>query len=420
MEKRRHDGKRRVVITGLGVISCIGQGKENFWKGILAEKTGIRRVQRFDTSGYRAKTAGEVNEFKPLDFFEAKRIKRLDRYAQMALVCAKMAMLDSGLKLEPGARNARWGASMGTALGGISEAEDQHSVFMKQGIQSVNPMLALLVFGGSSSSNISIEFGLTGPCTTASNSCASGNMAVGDGYRFIRDGYADVMLTGAAEAPLCPLTFAAFDIIHTMSTIEDPSQSCCPFNAKRDGFVMGEGAGMLVLESEEHALKRGARIYGEVLGYGLSSDAYHMTASLPSGECAARCMTDALKDAGVSPSEVDYINAHGSSTPMNDRNETTAIKLAFNSHSKKVAISGTKGYHAHALGATAAMEAVTCALALHHQHIPPTIHLTEPDPTCDLDYTPLHGRRADVNITLSNAFGFGGVNASVVFKRYQA
>jgi 3-oxoacyl-[acyl-carrier-protein] synthase II len=420
LKGKRHDKKRRVVITGLGVISCIGLGKESLWKGILEEKTGIRQIQKFDTASYDAKTGGEVGSFNALDFFDAKRVRRLDRYAKMALVCAKMAMTDSGLKASPSNRNPRWGASLGTALGGISEAEGEHSIFLQKGVRSVNPMLALLVFGGSSSSNISIEFGLTGPCTTASNSCASGNIAIGEGYRFIRDGYADVMLTGAAEAPLSPLTFAAFDLIHTMSTIQDPSASCCPFNAKRDGFVMAEGGGMLVLEAEEHAKARGAHIYGEILGYSLNSDAFHMTSSLPSGECAARCMQDALSDAGLKPEAVDYINAHGSSTPMNDKNETTAIKLAFGDHAQRVAISGTKGYHGHALGATAAMEAVICALALENQYIPPTIHLNDADPECDLNYTPKHGRKASIDVVLSNAFGFGGVNSCVVMGKYDA
>lgn len=419
MKQKRHDGKRRVVITGLGAITCIGHGKDGLWKGILAEKTGIRRLQRFDASRYRAKTAGEVNDFDPLNFFEAKRIRRLDRYAQMALVCAKMTMKDAGLPSERGVRRPRWGVSMGSALGGVSEAEEQHSVFLQKGIEAINPMLALLVFGGSSSSNISIEFGLTGPCTTVSNSCASGTIAIGEGARYIREGYADVMLTGGAEAPLSPLTFAAFDRIHTMSSIEDPAISCCPFNAKRDGFVMAEGAGMLILESEEHALARGARIDAEFLGYSLNSDAYHMTASLPNGECAARCMKDALRDAGLHPEEIDYINAHGSSTPINDKNETVAIKLALGTHAQRVAISGTKAYHGHALGATGAIEAVIGVRALEYQLIPPTLHLHHPDPECDLDYTPLHGRSSLVRTVLSNSFGFGGVNATIILGRYK-
>lgn len=414
---KRWDGKKRVVITGVSAITCIGIGKAALWRGLQAEKTGIRTIQRFDASPYRAQNAGEILDFDPLKDFEPKRMRRLDRYAQMALAGARMAFMDSGLELKPRARNPRWGASMGTALGGISEAESQHTVFMNKGVGAINPMLALLVFGGSSSSNISIEFGLTGPCTTASNSCASGNIAIGEAYRFIRDGYADVMLTGAAEAPLCPLTFGAFDVLRTMSSLTEAV--CCPFSSRRDGFVMAEGAGMLVLESEEHALKRGAQIRGEVMGYSLNSDAYHMTASLSSGECAARCMTDAVTDAGMRPEQIDYIQAHGSSTPINDKNETTAIKLALGAHAKRVAISGTKAYHGHALGATAAIEAVIATLVLEHQIIPPTLHLEEKDPDCDLDYTPLHARKHEVNTILSNAFGFGGVNSCIVLGKYK-
>ncbi len=409
---------RRVVITGLGVLSCIGNGIDAFWKGILEEKTGIRRITRFDASPFHAKTAGEIPDFDPLEYFDAKRIRRLDRYAQMAMVCAKMAMLDAGLSWKQNLRQPRWGASMGSALGGISEAEEEHTQFIQKGLRSVNPMLALLVFGGSSSSNISIEFGLTGPCTTVSNSCASGNIAIGEGFRYIRDGYADVMLTGAAEAPLSPLTFAAFDLIRTMSGIDNPERSYAPFDLSRNGFVMGEGAGTLVLESEEHARARGARIYGEVQGYALNSDAYHMTSSLESGECAARCMEDAIADARLHPHDIDYINAHASGTPMNDKHETTAIKKTFGDHSKKVAISGTKAYYAHSLGATSAIEAVLCTLAIRNQYIPPTLHLHHPDPDCDLDCTPLHGRQTPLQNTLSNAFGFGGVNSSLVISKY--
>ncbi len=409
---------RRVVITGLSVISCIGIGLENFWNGILKEKTGIRRITRFDPSPFDAKTAGEIHDFDPLQFFDAKRMKRLDRYAQMAMACAKMAVRDSKLPWKPGNRNERWGTSMGSALGGISEAEEQHTRFLHKGIRAINPMLALLVFGGSSSSNISIEFGLMGPCSTVSNSCASGNIAIGEGYRFIRDGYADVMLVGAAEAPLSPLTFAAFDVIHTMSDIDDPERSCAPFSATRSGFVMGEGAGMLVLETEEHARLRGARIYGEIKGYSLNSDAFHMTSSLESGECAARCMKDALTDAGLKPEQIDYINAHASSTTMNDRNETTAIKKVFGNQASRIPISGTKGYYAHSLGATSAIEAVLCTLAIENQRIPPTLHLHEPDPLCDLDCTPLQGRSSPLQNVLSNAFGFGGVNSSIIFGKY--
>lgn len=402
------------MVTGLGVLTCIGQGKEAFWQGILAEKTGLRRIQRFDTAPYRAKVGGEIRDFRPQDHFDARQLKRLDRHTQMALVCARLAMADAGLEVERGVRHPRWGASLGTALGGIAEAEAEHTAFLRDGMRSVNPMLAIQIFGGSSSSQISIEFGLTGPCFTSSNSCASGTMAIGEAYRSVREGETDLMLAGGAEAPLCPLTFGAFDRIHCMSAREDPSAACCPFDRRRDGFVMAEGAALLVLESAEHAQARNAFVYGELRGYARNSDAYHMTASLPDGECAARCMRDALADAGLDPFEVDYINAHASSTPINDRNETLAIKRVLGEHARQVAISGTKGFYGHPLGATGAIEAVVSALALRHQHIPPTLHLQERDPDCDLDYVPVTGRDGAVKVAMSNSFGFGGANASIV------
>jgi 3-oxoacyl-[acyl-carrier-protein] synthase II len=406
-----------VVITGVGVVSCIGQGKDDFWRGILAEKTGLQRIQRFDASPYRARVGGEIRDFRPADHFDARQLKRLDRHTQMALVSARMAVADAGLAAGTAKRDPRWGISLGTALGGIAEAEQAHVAFLREGLKSVNPMLAIQIFGGSSSSNLSIELGLTGPCYTSSNSCASGTMAIGEAYRYIRDGYADRMLAGGSEAPLNPLTFGAFDQIHCMSAQEDPARACRPFDRNRDGFVMAEGAGMLMLESEESARGRGADVYGEIRGYACNSDAYHMTASLADGECAARCIRDALEDAGIRPEEIDYINAHASSTPMNDRNETTAIKRALGDHARRVAVSGTKPFHGHPLGATGAIEAVTCALALRHQHIPPTLHLEERDPDCDIDCVPLHGRSAHVRVALSNSFGFGGVNASIVLAK---
>jgi 3-oxoacyl-[acyl-carrier-protein] synthase II len=307
---------------------------------------------------------------------------------------------------------------LGTALAGMSDAEEDHGRFAGGGARAVNPMLALMIFGGAGSSNVSIELGLGGPCVASSNSCASGNLALGEAARMVRDGTADVMLAGGSEAPLCPLTFSAFDLIHTMSGIRDPSRACCPFSARRDGFVMAEGSAILVLEAEEHARRRGARAYAEFLGAASNSDAWHMTASLASGEQAAACMLAALSDAGVAPSSVDYVNAHASSTPINDRNETVAIHRAFGAHAPRLAISGTKPVHGHALGAVAAMEAAICARAISEGFIPPTANLDEPDPACDLDYVPLKGREARLGVVLSNAFGFGGVNASIVLGRY--
>ncbi len=414
----RHDGTPRVMITGLGALTCLGTGREALWHGILAEKSGFGRLTRFDPAalGLRARCAGEIH-FDASAFADARQQRRLDRHSLMALAVAKMAFADAGLSAKINAPHPRWGVNMGTALAGIAEAEAQHTLFLKEGPKAIHPLLAIQIFGGASSSNISIEFGLTGPCATSSNSCASGTMAIGEAARMIRLGQADVMLAGASEAPLHPLTFSAFDRIHAMSASDDPARACRPFDARRDGFVMAEGAAVLLLESEAHARARGARIYGEIQGYASNSDAYHMTSSLPSGACAARCMLDALKDAGVPPGKVDYINAHGSSTLINDRNETAAIKLALGEHARRVAISGTKAYHGHPLGATGAIEAAICTLALDHQHIPPTLNWEEPDPACDLDYVPNHGRSARLNHILSNSFGFGGVNAVLVISR---
>jgi 3-oxoacyl-[acyl-carrier-protein] synthase II len=345
--------------------------------------------------------------------------KRLDRFAQFALIAAHMAITDAGLTLSqepPGTI----GVTMGTALGGIGMAETQHEAYLHSGLRAVNPALALAVFGASSSCTIAIEFGLTGPNTANSNSCSAGTIAVGDAFRFIHSGYADVMLAGGAESPLVPLCFGAFDLIRAMSTTNDtPTQAYRPFDRHRDGFVMGEGAAVLVLEELQHALARRAMIFGELLGYGLTNDAHHMTAPHPQGTPAAQAMRLALKDAGVAPSAIDYVNAHGSSTLLNDKTETLAIKQVFADYAYALPISSTKPLHAHPLGATGAIEVAICCLALHHQYLPPTINYRTPDPECDLDYVPNHGRTATVDYILKNSFGFGGINASLVLKRYQ-
>jgi 3-oxoacyl-[acyl-carrier-protein] synthase II len=307
---------------------------------------------------------------------------------------------------------------MGSALGGIGFAEEQHDVFRERGLHKVHPALALLVFGASSSCNIAIELGLTGPNVTNSNSCSSGTIAVGEAFEMIRAGRAKVLLAGGAEAPLYPLTFGSFTIIRAMTARnDDPGHSCRPFDRDRDGFVMGEGAAVLVMEEYGHAMERGAKVYAEVLGYGLTNDAYHMTSSLPGGECAAEAIGVALREAGLSPSDIGYINAHGSSTPMNDKHETEAIKRALGEHAYRIPISGTKSFHAHPLGATGAIEAAICALAIKNEYLPPTLNLENPDPDCDLDYIPITGRKAKVDYVLSNSFGFGGMNAVLVFGR---
>ncbi|HEY8835076.1 MAG TPA: beta-ketoacyl-ACP synthase II [Chthoniobacterales bacterium] len=407
--------KRRAVITGIGPITCIGIGRENFWRGLRAEKSGIQQISSFDTSEFNAHCGGEIRDWIPEDYFPPHRLKRLDRYAQFAVASAKMALADAGIPYSKEEPQDRVGVSFGTALGGIANAEYQHSHFLKKGTRGVNQTLALQVFGGSAHSNIAIEFGFRGVGTTNSNSCASGTVAVGEALRYIRDGFADVIVAGGAEAPLSPLTFGAFAIIKTMSQwTGDPALACRPFDSKRDGFVIGEGAAALIIEELEHARNRGARIYAEVLGYSLNNDAFHMTSPLPSGAASIRAMRDALQDAALAPDQIDYINAHASSTQLNDSTETAAIKQVFGEHAKRIPISGTKAYTGHPLGATGAIEAAICALAFDQNWVPPTLNRENPDPACDLDVVPNHGRDVELNYILSNSFGFGGINSCVI------
>jgi 3-oxoacyl-[acyl-carrier-protein] synthase II len=385
---------------------------------LRAEKSGIGQISSFDTSPFNAHCAGQVLNWVPEDHFPPHRLKRLDRYAQFAVASAKMALDDAGIAYSRETPQDRVGVSFGTALGGISNAEQDHARFLKKGTRGVNQTLALQVFGGSGHSNIAIEFGFRGVGTTNSNSCASGTVSVGEALRYIRDDMADIIVAGAAEAPLSPLTFGAFAIIKAMSQwTGDPALACRPFDLDRDGFVMGEGAASLVIEELEHARQRGAHIYAEVLGYSLNNDAFHMTSPLPSAESSIRAIREALADARIEPTAIDYINAHASSTPLNDSNETMAIKQVFGSHADRLPVSGTKAYTAHALGATGAMEAALCALAIDRSWIPPTLNRDNPDPACDLDVIPHHGREAKLNYVMSNSFGFGGINACVIFGR---
>ena len=405
--------KRRAVITGVGPISCIGIGREAFWRGILAEKSGIARLTRFDLQGLEARSAGEINEFDPLDFLPAKSLRRLDRYAQFAVSSALLALADSGLDSSATAPDPRRGVSFGTALAGISNAEKEHDAFLRGGFKAVSPMLALQVFGGSAHSNIAINCGFQGVGTTNSNSCASGTVAIGEALRYIRDDMADVMLAGGSEAPLSPLTYGAFAQIRTMSVAEPPL-SCRPFDRNRDGFVMGEGAASLVVEEYEHAKARGARIYAEILGFSHNNDAHHMTSPHPQGLPTIRAMRNALSDARINPGEIDYINAHGSSTQVNDSNEAHCIHEIFGARAALIPVSGTKAYTAHPLGATGAIEAVICSLAMTEGFLPPTLHYETPDPECLLDVLPDHGRQAKPRKILSNSFGFGGINSCLV------
>jgi 3-oxoacyl-[acyl-carrier-protein] synthase II len=406
----------RVVITGLGAITCVGHGRDGLWQGILREVSGIGSITRFDATDFDAKNAGEINDFHGSDHFPPHKLKRLDRYAQFALVLTKQALDDAGLNVNPENPRADVGVSFGTALGGITTAELTHERFVREGSRAIPAALALQVFGGSAHSNIAISFGLRGYGTTNSNSCASGTVAVGEAFRVIREGRAVAMITGAAEAPLAPLTFGAFDTIKSMAKErKDPQRAVRPFDATRDGFVMSEGGGSLILESLDHARARGAHIYAEVLGYSLNNDAFHMSSSLPDGEAAIGAMEYALDEAKLKPGQIDYINAHASSTPMNDGTEAKAVTKLFGA--KTPAISGTKPYYGHALGASGAIEAAICCLAMEHGHIPPTLNCHEPceEITPGFDLVRLKHRKQALKYILSNSFGFGGINSSLVF-----
>jgi len=408
--------RRRVAITGIGALTPIGISRDALWNGLQAHRSAIRPVTRFDASIYRSQIAAEI-DFHPADFLEERRVRRLDRFGQFTVACARLAIEDSGLNLAAEDLE-RVGSTMGSALGGVGFAEEQFAVFMNEGIKNVAITLATNVFAGAASCNIAIEFGAQGPNSTNAMSCASGTMAIGEGFRQIRDDYADVMICGGVEAPLNQLCYGAFSIIRAMSTRNDaPERASRPFDRERDGFVMGEGAAILVLEEYEHAKARGAHIYAEISGYAFCNDAHHMTAPRPDGSQAARAMRGALKDAAVSPHEVEYVNAHGSSTPLNDPTETLAIKSVFGDHAAKLQVSSTKAYYGHALGASGAMEAAICALSIERHWLPPTLNLDHPGDGCDLDYIPANGRTASVDYVLSNSFGFGGINAALVLQR---
>ena len=407
--------KRRVVITGIGALTPIGTGVEGLWDGLKRRESAVQKIDRFDPSPFRTQIAAQVNDFEPEDYMDRQRVKRTERYAQFSIAASRLALEDAGIK--PGSEDPdRVGVQMGSALGGVAYGEGQFTSYVQHGVRGVDPMLALAVFNGAASCNVAIEFGFTGPNSTNGMSCASGAIAVGDGWRAIRDGDADVMLAGGVETPLAPLCYGAFAIIRAMSTRnDDPRRASRPFDRARDGFVMGEGACVLVLEEYEHAKARGARIYAEVLGYGTSNDAHHMTAPRPDGAQAARAMATALRTGGLRPEQVDYVNAHGSSTPLNDSTESRIIRAVLGEHADRVVVSGTKGYHAHCLGATGAIEAGITALAIQRGWVPPTLNLEEPGEECDLAFATGTGEARNVRYAVSNSFGFGGINAALAF-----
>ncbi|WP_429844583.1 beta-ketoacyl-ACP synthase II [Brevibacillus sp. FIR094] len=412
--------KRRVVITGVGVVSPVGNDAQTFWNSLLEGKSGIDRVAAFDASDYPTQIAGEVKNFDPEQYMDKKEIRRTDRFVQFGLAAAKMAVEDAKLEITP--ENAeRVGVYIGSGIGGLTTWEEQHSVLLEKGPRRVSPFFIPMLIANMASGAVSIQYGAKGPTSSAITACATGTNAIGDALRLIQFDHADVMIAGGAEATVRPMAFAGFCSAKAMSTRNDePQKASRPFDQDRDGFVMGEGAGVVILEELEHAKKRGATIIAEVIGYGMSADAHHITSPSPGGEGAARCMASALKDAGVDPMEVQYINAHGTSTGQGDIAETQAIKSVFGEHAYKLAVSSTKSMTGHLLGATGGVEAIATAYALRDQVLPPTMNLENPDPECDLDYVPNHARKATVNVAVSNTFGFGGHNATVVLKRYEA
>jgi len=410
----------RVVITGMGAVTPLGIGKDTFWDNIKNGVSGIDKIQRFDASAFTTQIAGEVLDFKPEDFIDRKEAKHMDRFTQFAMASAAMAVADANINLDDVDRD-RLGVVMGVGIGGISTFEEQHTLLNTKGPGRISPFFVPMIITNIAAGQIAIAYGAKGYNTTVVTACASATNAIGEAFRIIKDGRADIMFTGGAEAAVTPLSLAGFCAMKALSTRnDDPKAASCPFDAKRDGFVMGEGAGVLIVESLEHAIKRGAHIYGEIIGYGATCDAYHITAPAPEGEGAARAMSEALEDAGVSPERVDYINAHGTSTPYNDKFETMAIKAVFGEHAYKIPISSTKSMTGHLLGATGAIEAMVSVLAIQDSFVPPTINYETPDPDCDLDYVPNKGRTANIEYAMSNSFGFGGQNAVLLFKKYKA
>jgi 3-oxoacyl-[acyl-carrier-protein] synthase II len=413
-DRHGDDEPVRVAITGIGPITAAGISADGLWDGLRQERSPVRRVTRFDPAQWRCQIAAEVDAFDANDFMDARALRRLDRFGQFSIASARLAVADACLdtaRLDPD----RVAVQMGSALGGIAYAEEQVGNLAAGGLRAVDPRVALTTFGGAASCSVAIEFGFTGPNATNAMSCASGTIAVGEAWRLIREGHADAALAGGIEAPLAPLSFGAFAIIRAMSTRNtEPERACRPFDAGRDGFIMGEGACTFVLERLDHAAARGARIYAELAGYGTTNDAFHMTAPRPDGSQAARAMRLALDAARITPDAIDFISPHGSSTPLNDATESAAIKQVLGEHAYRVPISGTKPYHAHALGASGAIEIAIACLAMERGWIPPTLNFENGDATCDLDYVAGAGRHCRPRVTLSNSFGFGGINAAVV------
>jgi 3-oxoacyl-[acyl-carrier-protein] synthase II len=409
---------RRVVVTGLGTLSPVGNTADEFWTSLIQGRSGVGMITKFDTTGYPTRIAGEVKNFDPLNFVDKKEARRLDPYLQFAVASAVLAVQDAALDTGK-VDGTRFGVLIGSGIGGISTLLESHRNLIEKGPDRVSPFFIPMLIANMASGLVSMRFGAKGPNSAVVTACATGNHAIGDSFKIIQRADADVMIAGGSEAIIIPLTIAGFCSMKAMSTRNDePTKAMRPFDANRDGFVAGEGAGILVLESLEHALARDARIYAEIIGYGMTGDAHHMTAPDPEGDGAARAMAAALRDAGLDASDVGYINAHGTSTIYNDKFETIAIKRVFGDHARRLAVSSTKSMTGHLLGAAGGIEAIATVLALHHGVLPPTINYETPDPDCDLDYIPNQARKQDVEVALSNAFGFGGTNATLAFRAY--
>jgi 3-oxoacyl-[acyl-carrier-protein] synthase II len=411
--------KRRVVVTGLGLISPLGIGVEASWKGAVGGNVGIGHITQFDASSFPVRIAGEVKDFDPANYIEPKEIKKMDRFIHFAMAVSTMAVEDAGLKITN--ENAeRVGVIIGAGMGGLHSIEYYHKALLEKGHKRISPFFIPMLIINLASGNVSIRFGAKGPNSSVVTACATGSNAIGDAFKIIQRGDADVMITGGTEAVITALAVAGFASMKALSTRNDePEKASRPFDIDRDGFVMGEGAGVIILESLEHALSRNAKIYAEIVGYGMSSDAYHITTPSPEGEGAARCMKATLKDVGVEPGEINYINAHGTSTKYGDELETAAIKTVFGEHAYKLCVSSTKSMTGHLLGAAGGVEAIFSILSIYNGIIPPTMNLEKPDPECDLDYVPNRARQTDVEYAMSNSFGFGGTNACLIFKKYR-
>jgi len=410
---------RRVVITGIGMVSSLGIGTSENWKALLAGTSGVARITRFDPSGFAAQIAAEVKGFNPLQFIDKKDVKKMDVFIQYAIAASQFAMDDSGLVITP-ENAASIGVYIASGIGGFATIEREHEALLEGGPRRISPFFIPSAIINLAAGQVSIRFGAKGPNLATCTACSASAHSVGESFEIIRRGDAEAMIAGGSEAAITPMSVGGFGRMQALSTRnDDPARASRPFDKDRDGFIIGEGAGVVILEELEYARRRGARIYAELVGYGASADAYHITAPSEDGEGAIRVMRLALKKAGVSPDSVDYINAHGTSTPYNDRLETLAIKQCFGEHARKVVISSTKSMTGHLLGAAGGLEAGIAAMAVHDQIVPPTINLDHPDPECDLDYVPHKSRRLKIDYALSNSFGFGGTNAALLFKKYE-